>query len=76
MTFAGGEETLSRWMADNAFVCWLVYDRPWELEERLIDRLSVPLNLRGNDEHPFHPILSSMRREARKRARELPVVNK
>ena len=28
MTFALGEEVLSQWMADNAFVCWQQDDAP------------------------------------------------
>lgn len=43
MTFAAGEQTLSAWMAQNAYVSWVVRDSPWELEERLIRELDVPL---------------------------------
>ena len=28
-TFADGEQVLSEWMAENAFVSWVVRERPW-----------------------------------------------
>ena len=44
MTFGAGEQTLSNWMSENAFVCWL---EPYtvEIESRLIRELRPPLNL-------------------------------
>ena len=47
-TFAEGEQGLSAWMADNAFVSWVVREHPWELEDNLIASLDLPLNLEGN----------------------------
>jgi len=47
MTFVTGEQRLSAWMAQNAFVSWAVRDRPQELEDNLIATLDLPLNLRG-----------------------------
>ncbi len=74
MTFTGpGEIQLSSWMAENAFVCWHVVDEPWHSEERLIGRLSLPLNLAANQRHAFYPTLTAMRRDAREQARALPV---
>ena len=35
-TFVEGEQGLSAWMADNAFVSWVVREHPWELEDNLI----------------------------------------
>ena len=70
MTFDDGEETLSRWMDDNAFVTWVVHPRPWELESEVIRNLSLPLNLDQNKSHAFHPVLSEARRQARQNARE------
>ena len=72
-TFADGEERLSQWMAENALVTWLNADEPWTLEEDLIARLDLPLNLDQNRRHPFHSVLSAKRREARKRALALPL---
>src|SRR5690242_5394181 len=36
MTFVEGEQTLSAWMAENAYISWVVRDQPWELEDELI----------------------------------------
>jgi hypothetical protein len=74
LTFAAGEEVLSEWMRQNAFVTWLVHPAPWELEKHLIGELALPLNLDQNDRHPLHAVLSQVRRKARARARALPIV--
>ena len=75
MTFTAlGEEKLSAWMAANAYVCWVEVDEPWKLEDQLIRTLSLPLNLRGNPNHAFHPPLSNIRRKANEIAKRLPVV--
>lgn len=73
-TFVEGEQRLSSWMDANALVSWVPCDRPWEVEEELIRRLDLPLNLEGNGPHPFRPQLSRIRSEAVRRAKELPVV--
>ena len=75
MTFGDGEEAISRWMDDNAFVIWVVHPRPWELESDVICNLSLPLNLDQNKSHLFHPVLSEARQQARQNAREKAVVN-
>jgi len=61
-SFADGEAILSEWMAQNAFVTWVVQEKPWKIEEAIIHRLNLPLNLQANESHPFHPILSSIRK--------------
>jgi hypothetical protein len=73
-TFVFQERDLSAWMADNAFVSWVVSDTPWLLEHVLLASLDVPLNLDGNGRHAFHATLTSLRAAAVRRARELPVV--
>jgi hypothetical protein len=73
LTFADGEARLSQWMADNAFVCWVTHERPWELEDALVRTLDLPLNLQGNDGHPFRIYLRAARAAARDHARGLPV---
>ena len=67
-----GEDRLSQWLQGNAFVSWVIDPEPWKLEERLIADLSLPLNLDQNRDHPFHPMLSEIRKSARRRARVLP----
>ncbi|MGE6737399.1 GIY-YIG nuclease family protein, partial [Streptomyces sp. NPDC059900] len=74
MTFGkDGEADLSKWMADNARVCWIEQDEPWALESQLISRLDLPLNLQQNSHNAFHARLTEIRAQARSRARELPV---
>jgi hypothetical protein len=73
LTFGAGEATLSAWMQEHAFVTWMVHPTPWLVEEELIGRLSLPLNLDKNDGHPFRTVLSQLRREAKLRARALPI---
>jgi hypothetical protein len=74
MTFGKGEQALSMWMAENAFVSWIVHPQPWLVEATLIAQLDVPLNLDGNTHNAFHPSLRAARAEAVARARGLPVV--
>ena len=76
MTFThAGEQCLDQWMNDNAFVSWIVHPTPWELEDEMIQRLSLPLNIRGNENHPFVPLLKSLRSSAIKSAREMPIAD-
>jgi hypothetical protein len=61
MTFVEGERRLSAWMAENAYVSWVVRNKPWELEDDLIAALDLPLNLQGNRRNEFHPVLTAAR---------------
>ena len=73
-TFSTGEQLLSNWMAANAFVTWTAHAEPWDLEEELIARYDLPLNLDQNRRNAFHPELSAARRAAKKRAAQLPIL--
>lgn len=64
-TFNEGEAKLSAWMEENARVCWLPHPQPWEVEDAAIESLSLPLNLKGNAEHPFHAKLTDLRLQAK-----------
>ena len=76
MTFTkAGEARLSEWMGQHAFVAWVEHEAPWELEDELVATLSLPLNLMGNTRHPFRPVLSRLRSEAKEQARLLPIVS-
>lgn len=75
-TFAAGESRLSDWMAENALVSWIPTQAPRAVEETLISKLSLPLNLQGNDRHPFYPVLRALRALHRNRAIQLPVVER
>ncbi len=63
--FGVGESVLSTWMAENAFVAWVVQEEPWIFEDKLINQLNLPLNLQGNKSHPFHSTLSRIRKECK-----------
>lgn len=60
-----GEIKLDAWLERNALVCWVEHPRPWELEERLIKTISLPLNIDGNDHHPNFAALRACRLAAR-----------
>ncbi len=55
-------------MAENAFVTWIVREEPWTVEDDLINRLNLPLNLTGNADHPFHQKLSKIRQQCQNQA--------
>ncbi|WGD42194.1 GIY-YIG nuclease family protein [Streptomyces cathayae] len=74
LTFGkAGEATLSRWMAENARVCWIEHAEPWALESELISQLDLPLNLDQNCHNAFHDRLKKLRAQARQQARALPI---
>jgi hypothetical protein len=75
LTFADGEQELSRWMAENAFVSWVVHSSPWELEDQLIATLDLPLNLQGNSRNQFHPVLTRVRAKCVEEAKALPILS-
>lgn len=72
-TFSTGEQRLSEWMGEHAFVTVTEHPEPWVLEEQLITEWSLPLNLDQNS-HPFRSVLSAMRSAAKQRAKDLPVL--
>ena len=76
LTFSTGEAALSQWLEENARVTWHVCERPWELEEELISRFNLPLNLDMNVANTFHPVLSELPRAAKAKARALPILPK
>ncbi|AWM77628.1 hypothetical protein HYN04_07570 [Phenylobacterium parvum] len=64
-----GEQWLDRWLQENARVSWVTDRLPWALEKELLERVPVPLNLQGNEHHPFFEVLSERRRLAKTAAR-------
>ena len=68
-----GEQWLDDWMTENAFVCWLEHQAPWEFEDELLSSLSLPLNIKGNRDHPFARVLTEARIQAIRNAREWPI---
>jgi hypothetical protein len=73
MTFCEGEEVLSAWMAENAFVSWTVTPAPWVLEAELIRSVNLPLNIDQNADSPSVALVREARRVAKEMARCSPV---
>ena len=74
MTFTHiGEQWLDAWMQENALVCWMEHADPGAIEEKILKTISLPLNLQGNQSHPFWAELGDLRKEAKRRAREEPI---
>jgi hypothetical protein len=73
-TFGAGESTLSQWMDENALVAWQVDAEPWRLEHQAIATISLPLNLDMNKAHAYCSGLALIRKRARDRAKDSPVV--
>ena len=74
MTFAEGEKEINHWLDENAFIGWIENNKPWEIEDRCIKHYSLPLNLDGNNNHPFYLTLKNLRKEAKENAKALPVI--
>lgn len=76
MTFTHlGEQWLDSWMEENALVCWVTHPVPWEVEKGIFETVSLPLNIQDNKDQVFVDVLSDMRTNAKKQAREMPVAN-
>lgn len=73
-TFAGGEAILTRWMAENTAVSWMLHPEPWYLEPKLINALKLPLNLQNNERNAFAPKLKKLRRAAAVKAGKMRVL--
>jgi hypothetical protein len=70
-----GEQALDAWLDDHAAIAWHVEASPWISEERLTGELSLPLNIQGNEQHPFHDELRAIRSASNERARQLPIAS-
>ena len=70
-----GEQWLDQWLDENALLFWRTMDQPWLLEEEIIAKVSCPLNLRGNEAHPFNASLKGIRSAAIAAARDTPVAS-
>ncbi len=70
-----GEQWLDKWMDLNALVAWHEHPEPWRIEHDVLKRLSCPLNIDGNREHPYAASLSIRRRHAKALASALPIAD-
>jgi hypothetical protein len=68
-----GEQWLDGWLDESALLFWRPIDQPWLLEEEIIANVSCPLNLRGNERHPFNRSLRDLRSAAIDEARKNPI---
>ncbi len=67
--FGEGEEKLSEWINNNAFVTFQTCEEPWNVEDEAIRTLLLPLNIRDNDNSIFKKPLEIIRKNAKKMAR-------
>lgn len=75
MTFThSGEQWLDLWMEQNARVHWIPVEAPWEVEDKLIASIPLPLNIQGNA-HSFKSTLSRIRTQAAVEARSMDIAN-
>lgn len=75
MTFTHlGEQWLDQWMEENTCISWVLDPEPWVVEENVLQSVSLPLNLKGN-EHVFKSTLSMLRKEAIVQARMRQIAN-
>ena len=67
--FGATEPVLTSWIAEHGHVSWMPHPSPWQIEGSLVRALGVPLNLYGNEGHPFFHILAAARARVREKAR-------
>ena len=69
-----GEDWIDNWLEKNSLVSWFENPRPWKIEKNLINLLYLPLNIQGNLNNPFKSTLIDLRKNARERAMNSPVI--
>ncbi|WP_447603852.1 GIY-YIG nuclease family protein [Nitrospira sp. Nam80] len=74
MTFGPNESKLAKWMTVNAAVSWIEAECPWEIEDYLLTKLTLPLNIEANSHGTFYEALRTIRKQCCERARLLPVL--
>ena len=70
-----GEQWLDNWLDENALISWRPDPAPWLVEHQLLQLFSCPLNLQGNQHHPFCASLRELRAAALAEARIAAVAN-
>ena len=69
-----GEDWIDNWLEKNSLVSWFANQHPWKIEKNLINKLYLPFNIQGNLNNPFKSTLIDLRKNARERATNLPVI--
>ncbi len=54
-------QELKHWIEQNLRVAWLAYPEPWTVERAVLERMQPPLNVNGNQNHPFYSTLRAAR---------------
>lgn len=67
---AAQNQALSAWQREHLKLSWVEHDAPWLIEGEIIAVLKPPLNLAGNEAHPFHSTMSGARDRFRKAAQD------
>ena len=70
-----GEALLTDWMINNAYVTWHVHNQPWLIETGIIANNFLPLNIQHNANNENYSILKEIRKQAKQKARTLPIVH-
>jgi hypothetical protein len=70
-----GEQWLDNWLDENALIFWQPDPAPWLVEHQLLQLFSCPLNMQGNQHHPFCASLRELRATALAEARSSAVAN-
>lgn len=61
---------LNDWQRDHLAISWVQHERPWDLEDDIIQILKPPLNSKGNASHEFFPTVKAARASFREKARQ------
>ena len=69
-----GEDWIDNWLEKNSLVSWFANQHPWKIEKNLINQLYLPFNIQGNVNNPFKSTLIDLRKNAKDRAKNLPVI--
>ncbi len=65
LNFGESEDRLTKWICENGYVTWSVHEEPWKVEREFVGLLKPALNLKYNENHPFHAILTRRRKKLR-----------
>jgi hypothetical protein len=61
---------LREWQFTNLRLTWCERERPWEIEEAVIQAMQPSLNAAGNSSHPFFATVKASRAAFRAAATE------
>jgi hypothetical protein len=59
---------LMKWQHQHLRLTWAIHPRPWEIEHEVIRRVEPPLDLAGNQAHPFWQTLTDARKRFKQAA--------